>query len=37
MIALFLTRLRLPSFVRWGFLVAYVAGFIAYFPFRQVP
>jgi predicted membrane-bound dolichyl-phosphate-mannose-protein mannosyltransferase len=37
MIALFLTRLRLPSFVRWGFLVAYVIGFIAYFPFRQVP
>ncbi|NJD27493.1 MAG: DUF2029 domain-containing protein [Chloroflexi bacterium] len=36
-IALLLLRAGLPAPVRWGFLVAYVAGFVAYFPFRQVP
>jgi dolichyl-phosphate-mannose-protein mannosyltransferase len=35
--ALLLQRARLPRPVQWGFLAAYVAGFIAYFPFRQVP
>lgn len=37
MVALFLTRLRLPAFARWGYLAAYGVGFLAYFPFRQVP
>jgi predicted membrane-bound dolichyl-phosphate-mannose-protein mannosyltransferase len=36
-IALLLMRAGLPRFVRWGFLAAYVAGFLAYFPFRQLP
>ena len=36
-IGLLLQRARLPASVRWGYLVAYVIGFAAYFPFRQVP
>jgi predicted membrane-bound dolichyl-phosphate-mannose-protein mannosyltransferase len=36
-VALLLTRAGLPRFVRWGFLAAYVLGFVAYFPFRQIP
>jgi 4-amino-4-deoxy-L-arabinose transferase-like glycosyltransferase len=36
-VALLLVRARLPRFVRWGYLAAYVVGFLAYFPFRQVP
>lgn len=36
-IALLLTRAGLPRAVGWAFLAAYVLGFAAYFPFRQVP
>jgi 4-amino-4-deoxy-L-arabinose transferase-like glycosyltransferase len=36
-IAIFLTRARLPRVVTYGYLVAYAAGFLAYFPFRQIP
>ncbi len=36
-LALLLTRAGLPKPVRWGFLVAYAAGFVALFPFRQIP
>ena len=36
-IALLLRRSRLPGVVTLGFLVAYAAGFVAYFPFRQIP
>ena len=36
-VALLLVRAGLPRPVQWGFLLAYLAGFIAYFPFRQVP
>jgi 4-amino-4-deoxy-L-arabinose transferase-like glycosyltransferase len=37
MIALLLLRSGIPRAVRWGFLRAYVVGFAAYFPFRQLP
>lgn len=36
-LAILLLRSRLPRFVLWGFVVAYVAGFAAYFPFRHIP
>ena len=36
-VALLLVRGGLPSPIRWGFLLAYLAGFIAYFPYRQIP
>jgi predicted membrane-bound dolichyl-phosphate-mannose-protein mannosyltransferase len=36
-VALLLLRSGLPSVIRWGFLAAYMAGFIAYFPYRQIP
>lgn len=35
--ALLLTRSGLPRPILWGFLAAYIAGFVAYFPFRQLP
>lgn len=36
-VALLLLRGGLPRPIRWGFIVAYVVGFAALFPFRQVP
>jgi predicted membrane-bound dolichyl-phosphate-mannose-protein mannosyltransferase len=36
-LALLLLRAGLPRPVRWAFLLAYVVGFVAYFPFRQPP
>jgi hypothetical protein len=36
-VALLLMRAGLPSVLRWGFVLAYFAGFVAYFPFRQIP
>ena len=36
-VALLLLRSGLPRFVLWPYIGAYVAGVIAYFPFRQVP
>lgn len=36
-IALLLYRSGLPRPVRWSYLLAYAIGFVAYFPFRQVP
>jgi len=36
-IALLLRRASLPRFVTVGFLVAYLIGFLAYFPFRSIP
>ena len=36
-VALLLLRGGLPRPIRWGFLVAYIVGFAAYFPFRQIP
>lgn len=36
-VALLLVRSGLPSPIRWAFLLAYLAGFIAYFPYRQIP
>lgn len=35
--ALLLARARLPRLVSWAFLVAFTLGFVAYFPFRQLP
>ncbi len=36
-VALLLLRAGLPRPIRWGFALAYVVGFAAYFPFRQIP
>jgi dolichyl-phosphate-mannose-protein mannosyltransferase len=36
-IALLLVRSGLPRVIGWGFVLAYLVGFAAYFPFRQVP
>lgn len=36
-VAILLHRSGLPRFVMWGFIAAFVAGFAAYFPFRQIP
>ncbi len=36
-VAIFLSRSGLPRFVAWGYIAAYALGFIAYFPFRQLP
>ena len=36
-IAILLLRSKLPRFVLWSYLVLYVIGFIAYFPFRMIP
>jgi predicted membrane-bound dolichyl-phosphate-mannose-protein mannosyltransferase len=36
-VAILLLRAGLPRPVRWGFVLAYAVGFIAYFPFRQIP
>jgi dolichyl-phosphate-mannose-protein mannosyltransferase len=35
--AILVRRGGLPRLVSWGLLVAYAAGFVAYFPFRQIP
>lgn len=35
--ALLLMRSGLPKPVRWGLVAAYVAGFVAYYPFRRIP
>jgi hypothetical protein len=35
--AILLLRSGLPRFVAYGFVVVYMAGFVAYFPFRQIP
>jgi hypothetical protein len=32
-----LLRSKLPSFVTVAYLAALVVGFVAYFPFRQIP
>jgi 4-amino-4-deoxy-L-arabinose transferase-like glycosyltransferase len=35
--AILLLRSGLPRFVAWGFIVAFVLGFLGYFPFRVIP
>ena len=35
--ALLLRRSGLPRFVTVGYVVVFLAGFVAYFPFRQIP
>jgi dolichyl-phosphate-mannose-protein mannosyltransferase len=35
--ALLLRRSGLPTFVTFGYVVVFLAGFVAYFPFRQIP
>jgi dolichyl-phosphate-mannose--protein O-mannosyl transferase len=35
--ALLLRRSGLPRFVTLGYVVAFMAAFVAYFPFRQIP
>jgi hypothetical protein len=36
-VALLLARSGLPRFVTWGFLALMVVGYLALFPFRQLP
>lgn len=36
-IAVLLLRSNLPRFVMYGFVALYIVGFLAYFPFRQIP
>ncbi|MEO7204109.1 MAG: glycosyltransferase family 39 protein [Candidatus Limnocylindrales bacterium] len=36
-VALLLLRAGLPRPISWAFVLAYVVGFAAYFPFRQIP
>jgi 4-amino-4-deoxy-L-arabinose transferase-like glycosyltransferase len=36
-VALLLRRSGLPRAVTWGFVAVYLLGFLAYFPFRQLP
>lgn len=36
-IVLLLLRSGLPRAVQWGLIAAYMVGFLAYFPFRQIP
>lgn len=36
-VALLLLRSGLPRVVAWGYVAVYVVGFLAYFPFRQIP
>jgi len=36
-VALLLLRSGLPRVVAWGYVALYMVGFLAYFPFRQIP